>query len=299
MLQLSARRLVPWIDPSMTHRDPELDLERRAAVAALVERAQRRLRARHWFVLVVALLVVTGCGVGVAGSFWGYAARQLAASRHTLRELLPLFVVGYICAGLLAAWAWARFDLRRAVLRAPVVLAFGAVGILLLLGSHFVHLAGADAQGGDARDDRDMSSEPQPPPTTLAGTLVDHDEATAMLGVPVGPPIVHARRRASTCRYTACDRSATLEVMVRQVPRRMGAEQLFRRGDPLPGLGDAAATVDGGVWVLSGEWFLALQVSRRDGRPADKTRLIEGARRALDLLRFSISEQWRARVTKT
>jgi hypothetical protein len=270
----------------------EIDQQRRAAVAAQVVYTRGRLRWRHLLVLAFALIVMTACGVGVAGAFWGHAAKELATSRHRLRELLPALLAGYVVAGVLAAWAWARFDPRRMALRLPAVLVLGAVGIAVLLVSTVVHLAGG--QGGGSGDTNyeggspdSTDTEPQPPAPTLASALVDQEEAAAILGVPVSPPDVSGRallRASSHCRYRAADRSGSLTVMVRELPRKSRAERMLDQGQPLADIGDRAALVRGGVWVLLGPWLLMLSAHRRGAEAIDRAALISAARRAVSLL---------------
>lgn len=271
----------------------ETDQKRQAAVAAQVVFTRRRLRWRHVLLLALALIAMTACGIGIAGAFWSHAAKELATSRHRLRELLPALIAGYVFAGLFAAWAWARFNPRGMALRLPVVLVLGAVGIAVLLVSTVVHLAGGhggDSGGtnyeGGAPDSTDTRTESPPP--TLASSLVHPEEAAAILGTPVGAPDVSGRtllRASSHCRYRATDRSGSLTVMVRELPRRARAERMLDQGQPVADLGDRAAFAHGGLWVLVGSWLLTLSAYRRGAEAIDEKALISAARRAVSLLR--------------
>lgn len=269
----------------MPGRNGAVEAKRRSAVAALVATERRRLRWRHLVVLAPALVVLTLCGLGVVGSAWDPAARLLAASRHRLSELVPVLVAGYLLAALAAAWAWAGFDARRAALRLPVVVALGAVGIVVLLAAMLIELP--TGTGGQGAGGSSAPAQPVAAPTILASALVDRDAAATILGTQVGPPQVRARwlqRGGSLCRYYALDRSATLTVVVRDLPGPASIERLMRRGDPLAGLGDGAVAFAGGVCTFSGDWLLALTARRSDGRPQDRQLLADGARQALALL---------------
>jgi hypothetical protein len=64
----------------------------------------------------------------------------------------------------------------------------------------------------------------------------------------------------------------------------MHGERLLDRGEPLPGLGERAASFHGAVRVLSGAWLLSLSVRRRHRGATDLPPLLAGARRAVALL---------------
>jgi hypothetical protein len=231
------------------------------------------------------------CGLGVAGSAWAPAADVLRVGRHRLSELVPVLLAVYLLVAVVAAWAWARFDVRRAAVRLPIVAVLGAVGILVLLVAIWIEQlpqgSGGEGAAGSSAGRSQAAGISEAEPGILATALVDADEAAAVLGTAVGPADVRGRflmRGGSLCRYRALDRSATLTVIVRETPRPAAVERLIRKGDPVGGLGDRAAAVAGGVWAFSGDWLVALTVHRRDRRAEDRRALVEGVRQVVGRL---------------
>lgn len=181
----------------MSSTPPGSDAGLRETVAALAASTRRRLRWRHLLPLIASLLVMTICAVGIAGSLSGSFAHRLGTTRHSLSDLRPALVAAYVGAALVAAWAWARFDILRAAIRVQLLLAFGAVGIVLLLAGAWLEQQTAGSCSGSARGTesikRSPGSEPLPQqPRSLASALVDGDEAAAILGAPTGPPDLRA-----------------------------------------------------------------------------------------------------------
>jgi peptidoglycan/LPS O-acetylase OafA/YrhL len=97
--------------------------------------------------LALALIVMTMCVVGVAGAFWGHAARELATSRDNLRRRLPAFLAGDIVVALFAALALGRFDAPPRGAPTPVAVVFGAFRILVPLASSLVCTGGSNEGG--------------------------------------------------------------------------------------------------------------------------------------------------------
>jgi hypothetical protein len=279
--------------------------QRRELIAVIATAQHSRLRWRHVFVLSAALTAMTLCAVGLAGSFWPRMARVLGAQPTHQRELVPVFVVAYLFAGIFAAWAWARFDVPTAAQRLPRVLVLGAVGVFALLaiiwlqaggggfaGSYAAGLPGdfaeADLRGfmESGAPGRPLLRHPSATPTTLAAALVSRDDAAAIIGASVGFAEVPRRgllRNTSLCHYRTIDRKSVLTIVVR---RRLSAlpRRRFRKYEPIAGLGEQAVASERTVYVMADGWLMILSVHHRNHATVDRAALIAGAKRAVALL---------------
>jgi hypothetical protein len=166
------------------------------------------------------------------------------------------------------------------------VLLFGAVGTLVLLAASLVHIRGGTEGGSSGGSTSEPSASARR--RTLATTLVNRDDAAAILATAVGEPDLEGIgfvRGGSICRYHTTDRSATFTVIVRDAPhnaKRLAG--LLDRGELVPYLGDRAASMRDRVSVLAAGWLLAPSIRLRNAGTTDRPPLVEGAQQAAVLL---------------
>ena len=269
-----------------------VDSERPQTADRLAREHARRLRWRHVLPLLVALAVLTVSAGEIAAAFSTYAARHFAGvSRAKAESRLPLFVLLYVAAALVASLSISRFDPLRALRRLPFVVVFGAIGVAFMLlamrvASLVAGAGGEDTVGGDPATSLDSTAgrrRPQAGTPNLAAALVDEDAAALALGRPAALAQESGGRSGSTCSYRATDGSAQLTVAVREGVPRAFDSRLEKRGELVAGLGDRAYLGEQGLWVSANGWLLIL-ARERTGRPLERDSLVEAARRAVDRL---------------
>lgn len=231
---------------------------------------RRRLRWRHWFCFYASVLVMAVC---VAGMFDDLTGRGNRAA-------LPAWIVGYVAAAAGASMAVARFDVRRGLAQLPAVAVLGPLAAAVVLSVHAVRKVRVKTFAASRAR---WAQQQQPVRPNIVGMLLERAEVESVLGAQLDPSNDESKVGRSS--WTSCYRgrgglpAATVRVGSARpwwLPRPAG--------EPVPELGDTAATNGYGLWGDAGEWTYTIAGIDGTGRPLATAQLAALARLVVDRL---------------
>jgi hypothetical protein len=282
----------------------------------LAARQRRRLAWRHFLPLALALLTMLVCAVGIDEAIWPSFRRLVGDRPDTVSARWQVWAGIYVGASILASFAAARFDIRLALQRFPLVFLLACVERRRFsscgLRGRFVFATGDDSNPGGSADSAvttEGTAGPPRPPRNLAAALLGPADAELALGAPVGATTTSGNwvtRSASICRYQTLENSAFLTFVLHGKVSGWLPARLSQRGEPLPGVGDFARYDGHILYARAGDYLLTLSAWRRDQEQVDRGFLVAVVEHLIDRLplRYEVDDAelelfsagWRGRL---
>jgi hypothetical protein len=276
-------------------------------IESLTTSFRERLRWRHVLTVAVAAVMVLVALGGIVSIWVPKRPSERLGTDATRVPWTVLFGAVYIAGATLMSYGLARFDMRRAVRRLPLMLALSLVvlAVVLVFGLLEQLSSGGSSGGGNrGSTDRDATTEAEREAQkraaraaeNLACALVDAELAARVLGGPVSDSdrVPSLTRETRVCRCETSDTANQLFVWVCEGKR---ADKRWRRAgrvsSAIGGLGDEAMRADRRVSehriitiaVRRGGWLVDVTAREVEPtRPVDENALIDLARTAIGRL---------------